>query len=411
MNYQAALDNLTDDLVELLAAEPIPADEAVPARLAQQEVITSLSVVYADLVQTRVQSRHPDPARIAEHPVAALRELIDRPDPTFPDERPPPPVSTAGRAWSRARGNAALAMHAWSSSTTDSRPIGEKRWTAIADLAAIFEAVSMTGPSPMSALGLAAREVRRIATLGPLPIPDQVVPQPSKPIRVRSQRDLAPALFRLSQLIDQAARLDPASLGRISQHLAAVCVALLQDRKLAGSPVVSSGLATELERVERVIRPPVTFTRGVAASDPRTDRRPEAQAFEVVHALQRGPVGTGGRVDRLEPEVVAAICGALPVVLRTLERAASRQVQTGQWLVPSPGLELRWVTAAAADDTPHALRHLRDGAAASARLRTWSWRQPPTDHAELSLAGRLAPAVRSHGQRPPDPGQIPAVAR
>ena len=413
MSYDTALNRVVDDLVLLVADDELPDRDVAGARLAQQQTLVTLAGVYADLVATRVTTRTPDRGRLAEHPAAALREHLDRPYPTFPNRPSPEPVSAAGHGWNHLRGQATVAAYEWSTADPESRPTGDQRWTAVADLAAIFEAISVLRPDPDPALGLTAREVRRLASLGPLPQPGRLVPLVTKPVRVRRQIDLAPALQRLSQLLGRTDHIDPAGVAQIAQLVALTCAALATsltraevDPRTAYSPALPHGLRA----LERAIRPPAHTTRGLAtALGAFTDPRPGAQAREIWRALNGGGIGSHGTIPYPEPVALLHASRMLQPVTTALLDTAVRQFDLRRWLVPSHADELRWVTPTAAAEPPGILRVLHRAVVAAAPLQLEQWAGIAAGARDSLGVGTLAAQLDQTRVRPADPGSRTAV--
>lgn len=371
------------------------------------------------------------------HPVAALGRALHERVRVEADLAPSDVLArtagtVAGRAWGEVARRAILAHHDWSSGLRSGwTPV--QAWTALADIAAMTEAVNVLdrdlataadalgrtddanrlASAARSGLRLAAAEVHALALAGPLaaePI-ERVPADRSRVLPVSSIGDLPDAQDRLAVMLTHALSLRPEHANQIvlgqARNAAAITVLLRQAADPRGQVAqVADGLAA-LARPLLVAGDRPRRTASIYPGDPR----PLFQAGESTRFLSHlrdSPPTTPKDVDAL----VSYAAGLGPVV-RALTTLAGRETLNGRWLVPGRGDAATWTRFLPGLGEPPLLTGLRDAIPLADRVSTAAKAcQRPRQPVALglpprrSLAAALAQARRS---RPPLPGNRPQV--
>jgi hypothetical protein len=232
-----------------------------------------------------------------------------------------------------------------------------RAWAALADVAALTEAVTVLDhdlaqaagslgrnadaralvSSAVSGLRRAAVEVQAHARFGPLTPADVESPRrtPHQVAIVRGDDDLAGAETRLVGLLSSARHLRPEQAVQVAlgQARCATAVAELLRAKAAGGAAADGRVgqvATALDGTARALAVAASAP-AQAASLHRGDPRPLLQAGELSRYL-RAPGATGGQ---RETAALVGFARALPDVLTTLFEVARRHTARGHWLVPT----------------------------------------------------------------------------
>lgn len=263
----------------------------------------------------------------------------------------------------------------------------EERWSTVADVAALAEAVTIVEADLLAAarlpgrggsvselqdavvagLRLAAREATAIATAGPLPAWDQPGERPSlEPVAlVRRVQDLAVAQDQLVVHLDRAAPLSPQSVVLVAtgqvRFLAAAAAALTGSSQ---APDMARWASDTSRRVAESILggPQLGSTSGG-----NYPSRAVAQTRELTAYATSGQL-TGRRLP-LSADDVAALSSALartPRVLGALARQADLGWRSGHWLMPNPRAEtVQWISVMGFDREPQLCVRLSAAAAYS----------------------------------------------
>lgn len=417
MTFTASLTALCDDLASIYEGGTGLVREELPSALvARDAILAAVADPYRDLAgvsNTAVRRASLDAA--AEHPVALLRFMLDRAPAGFPAQRQSPPETLAGRTWASAGNNASLLQQAWRNTDPETWPTGAEKWTVLADLSAVIEAVTLLdrhivpdaseSAALPSGLGVAAREVRRLSLAGELPSLAEPRTLPSRPVRVRSLEDLAGAQVRLATLLRRAEHLDPAAMRQVTlAHRQTVGVITWAMGRLA-SDERSSALYTAFASHAGLLT--LSRDRGVASILPG-DERPRAQALEIAGFTER--LHGRGRITRGDqPAVLAAARSALHVS-ETLGQTAEAHLGAGRWLMPDGNsVALIWVRADLQGEPPRTVAILRAAQDHAKQLASLPGlptpAPPPTMNGPASI--RLAASMATRVRRPLDPARRP----
>lgn len=405
MSYEADLGRLAQRVASMISDPPAPRAVDIPvvdaARLAVRRWCRQ---VLADVAATELPAA-PGLTELATNPVGALRAVLEVDPVRFGDVDPRdveidhPAASEGGQRWREIRVDAVVLAHGWSSADPKSRPAGEARWSTIADVAAVAEAAALLdrdvarlhlsaalrSPHTSRAIDLwdiaaAAEHVRGVAGRGPLQQPAPLRPSRLLPLRVQTVQAVAPALERLTDLLDGAHHVRPETIlalaGAHRRTLLTLAEVVDTERSTGSAGDLADGLREQAAYVWR-LQP---ATREIASLN-RDDPRPLVQAKQIRHI-----VGESSRADRALAE---AVIPALEVT-RALSAAIDRELDGGSWYQRDPSGSNAWVP------TNRAARRRRERDEAKLQISATSTRAG--EHAER-LLGQLGPP--GHGERGP----------
>lgn len=446
MSYRERSALLARELAHLAAAgtsRNVDAAGFDAALAARREMLALMRQVLSDstgvsrddtgIVSTRDRG---NPRRSIEeleaHPVAVLaRTLASHPTPggrgSHIDRSLAAPESSAGRAWMRISRHALVAGHEWS--TRPARPSPEQQWSAVADVAALAQAlvvldrdlaeaarrhgdvdptlVEALEASSTSGLRVAAGEAGALAAAGDLPEWGEPGPDttPTRVLMVRSPDDVAAAQGRLAVQIGTAAELSPQAVGLVAEG---------QARILAVTAVALRGnddeRATRSMRLAQQLRDAATERRQLASLMP-DDPRPVLQTREVLQHLRAvGDRGWSGPQARAYLPALAAVVDCSPAVVQALSRSADQAVRTGRWIVPNTAAQRAndplWRRATRADPEPRLCAAL---SAVAAHAAAFIPTAPPSTARSMPSPRETLAGVAGLGRRtrPARPGQRP----
>lgn len=368
-------------------------------------------------------------AQLETDPVRALEQaLVAHPAPKgrHPAGGAGNYVPAEATGWAAVGRRTELATQAW----WRVRPAmlaGEERWSAVADVAALAEAVAVLDRQLLTAarlparlgraamwaledavaggLRLAAREAAEVAATGPLPDWDQPGDRPAvEPVMlVRSVQDLAAVQDRLVTQLAAAGSVSPQAAVLIASGQARLLAAAATPLNESPRYAQQGRWAADLSR--RVADSVLGAEALAAAGDGRYPARAVTQSRELA-GFVTGRM-SGAALSEPDRAALAAAVARAPRVLGALARQADRAWRTGQWLVPNPrGEALTWVPAGSMDREPRLCARLSAVAASSvarpgAVAVAGPARSGPTPPREiLAHVGRVRRPAR-----PPLPGQ------
>lgn len=372
MSYEADLARFAQRLAGMIS-EPqvINAADLPIADAARLAVRRWCRQVLAALAGDVARPAHPGISDLATNPVGTLRALLDA-DPVpigTIDPRDVPfdhaVANDGGQLWKQLRVDAVVTVHQWSVATPESRPTGDARWSAIADVAAIVEAAAILDRDlvrmhPPRAEGIAtlsrdtdlwntataAEHVRHLAQHGPLPSPEPLRNARLLPLRVQRLSAIGPALERLNELLAEAAHLRPKTISALAGAHWRTLLAVADAVDASQGVRRRGALADQLREQAAILRRLQPAARELVSLS-HDDPRPLRQANQIRLALQQTP--------RDPQRADAALTIAAPSALRVtsgLRDATGREVSAGRWYQRTQPGSVLWATTNHTTDLP-----------------------------------------------------------
>lgn len=447
MSYAVESCALAGGLSRLLAHGSTELDSIgyAQALIARSATLTLAADVHREVAGIRRHAVGRTVTDLENHPVAVLGRVLSeqpRPRPQLAptDALNATSLTTAGRQWGAAARHAILAHHEWLTGLRRAwAPV--QAWTALADVAALAEAVTVLdrdltiaatslgrgedaaelASAAASGLRLTAAQVQTLARAGPLaawPI-DRIPLERGRVHQVTSTADLPQAQANLVSLLSQTRSLRPEHANQIAigQARNATTIARtlheLTDRD-NGRHI--QALADSLDAIARPLLAAGDRPQRTASLHP-ADPRPLHQAGELTRHLTRHGSARPTPGDSTPDDISALVsyAGHIRSVVRALTDAAGREVLTGRWLVPSQGAATAWTPVALGLPEPGLLTALRNAIPltddVSATANRISGRSNSSTKVPLGTPPREALTValsQAQRVRPTAPGHRPA---
>lgn len=407
MTYESDVARTSHQLASLLIrGGSVPAVDLPIVVVARDTIMITFLEIYCDAtvgVAKAPTLRHNHgslASAVGAHPVAGLRALATAVRPAaFPDNRPGPPVSAAAAAWADAALHASTTQLAWGRRDRESDWPTRGGWSVVAECAAVIEAVGLLDADLdldrrlhlLPLVRLAATDVRRLATSADLPSLDALPSAVERPMRVTNARDAAAGMDRLAALIERAEHLGPLGVGVLAQTTARLATRLAS---LTGR--------SDLNDHARVLAQ-ASGRSSHLASTRTASPAPLVQAQQLAYLLRVADErAQAGRSNALTAEVWEPVARRLPGVTRALERAASRELDGGAWLiaVPTRGDRFQWRVTSDDTEPPRLVAALRAAERHSHVLPTPARRHAPSRMVDMTLVQAADARLHRRPARP-----------
>jgi len=406
MTYETSITNTSRRLASLLThGGRVPAIDLPIALVARDTIMIAFLEIYSDATAGAAKARslrhnHESlAAAVGAHPVAGLRALATsvRPAP-FPDARPGPPVSAAAGLWADAALQASTTQLAWGNRDRDSDWPTRGGWSIVAECASIIEAVGLLDAdldldrrqhlTPL--VRMAATDVRRLATSADLPPLDALPAAIERPVRVTNAREAAAGMDRLAQLIDRADHLGPLGIGVLAQTTARLATRLASLTGRADLNDHARVLAQASGRSSHLV--------SIRTASPAA----LVQAQQLAYLLRLADERAGIRSNMSPAADWEPVAHRVPVVTRALERAASRELHRGAWLVavPTRGDRFQWQVTSDDLEPPRLVAALRAAERHARLLPTVARDRPASRVVDLTLVEAAESRLHRRPLRP-----------